>query len=287
MKKIILFCLILMFAGCGDDAPGGENNNGTDTANPDTGSGTSSDSNNPDTNAETSPGTDTNSGTGDTADTTDELLWIIPDGSTFEDVYGSETVEVTDAGFDISSIDINLDGLNADLPEPTVDCLDPSITKNCISLTGIDRAGQHFEILCIGSGVSVGNSSVQYPDSEEWMVRRGASCSRSSSAQAEVAVVFGAYVFEWDEVPALFDETVMPGDNPPIVYMSYHFRGTASNSSRTTALSSPGGAFEAAKMAGWVRNTTGGVLQEAAFAASWNDQSENAVRFKGTLKAYR
>ncbi len=268
------------------DASDDNSNDGRDTA--DTGSGTDAGTDAPgrdtDVNADTA--------SSDAADSEGEqnFVWIVPTGSTFDDAYGGETVRVVETDFDTSVVDLTLGGLNADLPAPTVDCLDPRITQDCISVSGVDRVGQHFELLCIGAGVSVGSSVVQdfdNPEADTWITRLGGRCD----AWTEEPVRFGAAVLAWDSAPAIFDETVMPGNT---LSTTIDVRWTLSELEHSP-WSSAGAPYQDGplRMHGWVRHAAnefgepGAELMEGVFAGSWNDvEPAYGIRLRGTIKAY-
>jgi hypothetical protein len=298
LKRAQLWMVVLLVGlvagvcpACSDDGGNGtgdsndhNSNDGRDTA--DTGSGTDAGTDAPgrdtDVNADTA--------SSDAADSEGEqnFVWIVPTGSTFDDAYGGETVRVVETDFDTSVVDLTLGGLNADLPAPTVDCLDPRITQDCISVSGVDRVGQHFELLCIGAGVSVGSSVVQdfdNPEADTWITRLGGSCD----AWTEEPVRFDAYVLAWDSVPAIFDETVQSGDGMAIpLYISHDFSLLKDAPFASTASAN----LDIARMHGWVRHAAsesgepGAELMEGVFSSGWKGGLSEGVRYRGTIKAY-
>ncbi|MCK9524019.1 MAG: hypothetical protein M0R76_13410, partial [Proteobacteria bacterium] len=162
--------------------------------------------------------------------------------------------------------------------------------QSCISVSGVDRAGQHFELLCIGAGVSVGSSVVRdfdNPDTDTWITRLGGSCR---TLRVTEPVKFDAYVLAWDSVPAIFDETVQSGDGMAIpLYISHRFNLLDGPPYSSTAT----GNIDIARMHGWVRHAVSEPgkptveLMEGVFSAKWDDVDlAYALRLRGTIKAY-
>ena len=283
----ILFRTALLIAlltqGISACSGGGNGNGDEDTS---TDADTDSDG---DTDADGDSDADTDS---DTDSSTESFVWIVPTGSTFDDAYGSDTVQIVDTDFDISGVDLTMGGLNQDIPAPTVDCMDPTITQDCISVSGFDRTGQFFELLCIGDeGTVIGSSDAPIYDTDDnvvgWVERLGGSCDYWT----EEPISFDAYVLDWDTVPAIFDETVTPGDNPPTIYVDWEFDSLDGASPPWAGTGAP---YQngPARMIGYVRHTNDygdpdDAVMEGVFAASWNDvEPAFGVRLRGTIKGY-
>ncbi|MCK9524020.1 MAG: hypothetical protein M0R76_13415 [Proteobacteria bacterium] len=276
------------------DANDHNSNDGRDTA--DTGSGADAGTDVPSNNgSDTGVNADTASSGAADSEVEQNFRWNYPKDMNWDEAvasaYGDATVQVVETDFDTSVVDLTLSGLNADLPAPTVDCLDPRITQSCISVSGVDRAGQHFELLCIGAGVSVGSSVVQdfdNPEADTWITRLGGKCR---TLRVTEPVQFGATVLAWDSVPAIFDETVMPGTTlSTTIYVHWALREL-----ENSPWSSAGAPYQDGplRMHGWVRHAAnefgepGAELMEGVFAGSWNDvEPAYGIRLRGTIKAY-
>jgi hypothetical protein len=176
-----------------------------------------------------------------------------------------------------------LGGLNADIPEPEVDCLDPRVTQNCLSLSGFDGAGQYFELLCIGpDGLRSGSATIHNSnDPDGYITARGGGCKTSIVVDR---MRFSVYVRAWEQVPAVFNEQVRPPIPEPVplsISLSFEPLHNSPNRSTTSII------LEMARMQGYARHTNDNgdptdVLMEGAFASTWTGD----LRLRGTLKAY-
>lgn len=139
-----------------------------------------------------------------------------PDGGTNTD----SQVEI-----DTDDIDFELGGMNLDLPEPSVNCMETEVTTGCLSMTGIVE-GKPFDVHCIDyDGVSTGTE-------EE---RRSISCG----GQGEENWLVYLGIRDWGaQVPSTFEYMSIYADvNPDTVsrfrwndaindWANYHYKGT-------------------------------------------------------------
>lgn len=236
-----------------------------------------------DTDSDGDGDSDTDADSDSDTDSGEDFVWFLPEDATFDDAYGDATVQVVETDFDTSAADLTLGGLNQDIPEPTVNCMDDNITQECISVTGYDSAGQFFEMLCIGDGVETGTSFVVSPDdsSEVLMERYHVDCDYwvTDPFQMQIGIE------QWDAIPSIIDASVALNDDPPSIYIDAELEPLANSPWYSTT------ADCVVETAGWAVHTLDygdaeDWLFTGVFAVTWDESQDTELRIRGTYKGY-
>ena len=157
---------------------------------------------------------------------------------------------------DISQIDFTLAGLNGDLPEPTINCVEGT-ASGCISVTGIAN-GQPFEFSCEGGDISGGTDGLI----------NTVGCNGQGAGEEEILLILRS----WRSVPSLLEPSHLSGpassqyDAMVLFFWGDNYVVDAEHQN-----------FVEGRIAGWAEpvddNPENGHAR-GTFAATWTDEVE-------------
>lgn len=260
----IVTCAWTFALGCSDDSQGDDDND------QDSGGDTDTDA---DGDADADADADADTDTDSDIDTDEPIVIVFPEG---ESPYGDDTSEIVDSDFDTSGVDLTLGGLNQDLPEPTYDCMDPKVTKNCIAFSGTYH-GTRFDCLCVGEdGAEAASSTTPFEGYT-------AQCDFQAEMQKDIGMFIT--VTKWADVPAIFEEQVLPEDNPDEMNL---IMDLPLGSVDTQSSADQG--FIEARMAGWAAHTSDfddetDWIYNGTFAGKWDDDV-GEINLRGSFRVY-
>ncbi|MBN2342736.1 MAG: hypothetical protein JXX29_24135 [Deltaproteobacteria bacterium] len=274
MKRVwILMGVLLLVVGivaCDGDGGGSGDGDADTDADGDTDSDTDSDTDG-DSDSDTDSDTDTNSAGVD-------HFFITPEDGSVDEIPGDATEQIVEAGFDTSSLDFDLGGLNSDIREPSINCLDENITQDCFAVSGVYDGGTSFEIICYGDGAYTATGGTAEVD------RYGVVCD----IDFDYDLAFELYFAQWESVPSTINWSTIGGDDPPAIYLDvlmWKFDGPSTRTSSPDLIE--------ARLQGYTVHTEDfgnaeDVMFKIAFAGSWKEDTEYGMglRLKGTAKGY-